>query len=276
MFIHILVAVAVLACPEKELPGCKHAVNVCGVQKDDFNGRQSFAIASLNNRTYVRIGQGAVAPLHEKKLEDHGFKTIGIIDSDQAKKEGVLARRLQWFESYEAALREKPSFWDICVPPEAHFSVMKKIIELDPLANMIVEKPVCLSSQIPELLQLMENFKGKIVVNENYLSSQVTQAVIRVAFNELLLVPSRIVVEMDKNRIDDTRNGRYIDPEGALKYEGPHMVANLQAVLDQFKVQLPSNPYYISYEDLVFSDQALKNQGSADIQFRSGDLCRES
>src|SRR3569832_42365 len=150
----------------------------------------------LAHITCVRIGEGTVAPLHEQKLKSHGVETVGIIDIDEKKQSTSFKR----FESYEQAAQLEPTFWDVCTPPDQHLNVMKKIIAIDPKARMIVEKPICMSNQIDELNEILKTFEGKIVVNENYLSSDITEKVRLIAFDELQLQPTRIVIEMDKNR----------------------------------------------------------------------------
>ncbi len=222
-------------------------------------------------QTCIRVGEGTIAPVHQKKLEQHGIDTLGVIDTDSTKREATLKKGLQWFESIDQAFAQRPDFWDVCVPPEEHLPVMKKIMQVDPYARILVEKPICMSYQISELLELLKSFQGKIVVNENYLSSEITETVLKMAFETLQLQPRKIVIEMDKNRIIDIKRGRYVDPEGAFKYEGTHILTILQSVLDKLNVSLPM-PNYVQYEPLVFSDRSLENQGSADIQFKIGNL----
>jgi hypothetical protein len=229
-------------------------------------------ISLVASETCVRVGDGTVAPLHRQKLEQEGVAVLGVIDTDFSKKEGVLKKGLQWFDSYEGAFVQKPGFWDICTPPETHLDVIKKIIAIDPQARMIVEQPVCMSGQIPELLEVLKDFQGKIVVNENYLSSEVTEKVLETAFKKLGITPRKIVIEMDKNRIADIKKGRYVDAEGAFKYEGTHMLTILQSVLGQLQLQLPPNPTIKVYEPMVVSDRMLPHQGSAHIVFKIGEI----
>lgn len=224
------------------------------------------------DQTCIRVGGGTISPVHQQKLQQHAVETLGIIDNDPSKKDVVLRQGLQWFESYEQALEQKPDFWDVCVPPEVHLVVMKKIIETDPKALITVEKPICMSYQISELCQLLKTFQGKIVVNENYLSSEITGTVLKIAFELLHLTPHRIVVEMDKNRIADIKRGRYVDPEGAFKYEGTHILTILLSVLDKLSIELPNRPNTIDYEPLIVSGRTLENQGSADILFKIDQL----
>src|SRR5579863_10113123 len=106
--------------------------------------------AHLIATTCVRIGEGTVAPLHQQKLSKLGVQTLGVIDCDPSKKETVISRRFKWFQSYEEAALDNPFFWDICTPPDQHLDTIKKIIDVDPKARIIVEKPICMSYQISE------------------------------------------------------------------------------------------------------------------------------
>ena len=201
-----------------------------------------------------------MAPLHQQKHLQHGIVTIGVIDIDPLKKEVALKRGLLWLESYDEAFALKPDLWDICVPPEEHLPVMKQIAAVDPNARIIVEKPICMSYQVQELYEMLAGFQGKVVVNENYMSSGITETVLRMAFETLHLTPRRIVIEMDKNRIVDIKRGRYVDPEGAFKYEGTHILTIVQAILERLKISLPMRPDFICYKPLVFLDQSLKTR----------------
>lgn len=218
----------------------------------------------LSAATCIRIGVGNVAPLHEQKLKLVNVETAGVIEIDEKKKAGVLAKGIKWCNSYEEAAELKPLFWDNCTPPDQHLPVIKQIIQVDPTARIIVEKPICMSDQIDELQDLLKNFQGKIVVNENYLSSDITETVRDIAFRELQLKTTRVVIEMDKNRTSDFKNGRYVDPEGAFKYEGTHIIT----ILESLGLHIPPKPTSVVYEDL---SPDFPFQGSADILFHLDD-----
>src|SRR5579862_2766983 len=118
----------------------------------------------LSAETCIRVGEGTVAQIHQEKLRQYGITTLGVIDIDPLKKEIVAGKGLQWLETYDQACALKPSFWDVCVPTEDHLLVMKKIMRIDPEACILVEKPICMSYQVPELRKLLTAFQGKIVV----------------------------------------------------------------------------------------------------------------
>nr|VFK61590.1 MAG: hypothetical protein BECKTUN1418F_GA0071002_12624 [Candidatus Kentron sp. TUN]VFK70406.1 MAG: hypothetical protein BECKTUN1418E_GA0071001_12622 [Candidatus Kentron sp. TUN] len=93
----------------------------------------------------------------------------------------------------------------------------------------------------------MESFNGKIVVNENYSASEVTN-VVRKQIRQMGLTPSQVVSEMTKNRTKDIIGGRFLDREHyAFGYEGPHMIANVLGLGDGF---LPHAFSCQSYDDM--------------------------
>lgn len=238
---------------------------------NDLNTEQSFMtfnnvgfnthheIMSLN---CVRIGYGAVAPIHEQKLTSLGVKTVGVIETHAEKKMKIIADGFFSCDTYEEAAKLKPHFWDVCIPTDQRLFVIKEILRVDPYAYILLEKPICSIDQIDEF-KALEKSNAKFVVNENYLSSQITEKVKKKVFDELKLKPTSIIVEFDKNRIQDFKNGRYQDPRGALNYEGTHMITCLQGLGSQF---LPTGNIAKKYEDL-FIHTLLPHQGLADISY---------
>lgn len=125
----------------------------------------------------VRVGDGSVAFWHEKKIRALGIEMKGIIDPDPVKQKNAATRGIKVFSSLAEAAGSHPFFWDICCPTKYHLEVIRDIIEIDNRANIIVEKPVCYYCEIEKLSELLKNFKGKLVVNENYITSLVTQKI---------------------------------------------------------------------------------------------------
>jgi hypothetical protein len=220
---------------------------------------QHFPSLELN---CVRIGYGCVAPIHEQKLAPLGVKTVGVIDNSPAKKTKIVADGFFSCETYEEAAKLKPHFWDVCTPTDQRLAVIKNILRVDPKACILLEKPVCPIEQIAEF-EALEKSGATFVVNENYLSSQIAEEVKKKAFEELKLKPKRIIIEFDKNRTQDFKKGRYIDPRGALNYEGTHMITCLQSLGSEF---LPKGNISKKYEDIFIPEQ-LKHQGCADIAY---------
>lgn len=220
---------------------------------------QHFPSLELN---CVRIGYGCVAPIHEQKMAPLGVKTVGVIDNNPAKKTKIVADGFFSCETYEEAAKLKPHFWDVCTPTDQRLAVIKEILRVDPKACILLEKPVCPIEQIAEF-EALDKSGATFVVNENYLSSQIAEEVKKKAFDDLKLKPKRIIIEFDKNRTQDFKKGRYIDPRGALNYEGTHMITCLQSLGSAF---MPNGNISKKYEDIFIPEQ-LKNQGYADIAY---------
>ena len=212
----------------------------------------------------IRIGYGDIAKWHDQKLKEEGVTTIGVMDTNEKKRKLVLASGLQAFSSLKKAFRLKPDFWDICVATDFHIDVLTTIISLDPHANIIVEKPICYFSQTNTLKNLLENFQGKIVVNENYVSSNVTKKIKERSIS-LNLEPTRIVSEMTKNRISDIRKGRFLDMElFAFGYEGSHMIIN---VLELGEEYFPFEIKDINYSDMYVNMLRLPKQSMMEKRY---------
>ena len=195
----------------------------------------------------VRVGNGQVAFWHENKFRDLGIDTLGIIDPDPVKQKEAAERGIKIFDSFYPASAIRPFFWDICCPTKYHVEVIREIIKIDPHANIIVEKPICNYSNIKSLNQILKQFKGKLVVNENYIASSVTQKIKELIIS-MNMTPHRVVSEMTKNRVNDFINGRFVDDKFyAFGYEGSHMVTNVLALGEKY---LPQNIGKIFYEDL--------------------------
>jgi hypothetical protein len=218
----------------------------------------------------VRVGDGSVAFWHEKKLRALGIETLGIIDPDPVKQKKAANRGINVFTSLVQAAENRPFFWDICCPTKYHLEVIREIIEIDNQANIIVEKPVCYYCEIEKMSELLKGFKGKLVVNENYISSLVTQK-IKELIRYLGVTPHRVVSEMTKDRSNDFINGRFLDNEFyAFGYEGSHIVTNVLALGEKY---LPREIGKIFYEDLYIDingkKQHLPKQAMVEKHYRA-------
>jgi len=173
----------------------------------------------------VRIGFGKIAHIHETSFTKLGIKTIGIVENDPSRFEAIRAAGFEPYASIEAAQHLKPDFYDVCVPTHGHAAELEKIAALDPLANILIEKPICDISDIDRVRSIIRHHQGKICVNENYSASRVTTFV-KEALASRQITPKRIIVEMTKHRGHDYLSGRFVDINlGAVGYEGSHLFA---------------------------------------------------
>ncbi|MDF5723547.1 MAG: oxidoreductase [Rhizonema sp. PD37] len=217
----------------------------------------------------IRVGYGTVAPIHERKMRECNVETVAIVEVDEQKRLQAQLEGFTVFSSCQEAAKLNPTFWDICVSTNQHLNVIQSIVDLASQANIFIEKPICLFSEIPALRRTLLNFEGKITVNENYASSTIKNLMQTIAFNELQIHPEKIIVEFTKNRELDFARGRFIDQElGALGYEGSHMLTLVSEMLEDY---VPGRILENKFSDLIFksSEQLLENQGSAYVRYKS-------
>ena len=209
--------------------------------------------------TCIRIGYGVVAPLHERKLQELCIETIGVLDHRLERQIAARKTGLTVCKNIPDAYSLKPDLWDICVSTHQHLAVLEEIIQINPTARIIVEKPICQAEQIPHLETILQNFYGKLVVNENYRASAITNRVKDLIVLRGITIQS-IAIEMSKNRVQDMKVGGYID-SNVFFYEGPHMLTILENMVGKWD----------AFEDLVtkYSNfEQLPHQGTADISFK--------
>jgi Oxidoreductase family, NAD-binding Rossmann fold len=219
--------------------------------------------------TCVRVGNSAIAQIHQRKLDALGVRTLAVVETNQERRAAAEQARLRVVTSCMEVAHLQPTFWDICVPTQYHVDILEAIAACDPHANILIEKPICRYSDIPRLERVLRRFSGRIVVNENYCSSAVTEYV-RQAIERLDIHIEHIAVEMTKHRGADVASGRFVDEEfGALGYEGPHLLAIVQHLGQQY---LPGDVVDLVVEDAIIPTEAggstlLAGQGGIDLTY---------
>lgn len=239
--------------------------------------------------TCVRIGFGKIARIHEDHLRIHGVKTIGVVERNQILLKEIEQSGLRAFDSLHEAVLCKPDFYDVCVPASARLDVLRVLCQLDPHANILIEKPVCDFDHIDEIRNILFKHSGRVAVNENYASSNVTKRV-QNEVSERKLTPTRLIVESTKHRGKDFLAGRYLDNRlGAIGYEGSHLLAIisefgggyeanrlLDSDLDNMHLSVTA-PIAPADNQLTSDNQLLKtslsNQGGAYMQYRANNGC---
>ncbi|NEO65467.1 MAG: hypothetical protein F6J98_35800, partial [Moorea sp. SIO4G2] len=121
------------------------------------------------------------------------------------------------------------------------------------------------------LIDLLDIFYGKLVVNENYLSSSVTEKIKQV-ISFLDITPNRVISEMTKNRINDFINGRFLDNHFyAFGYEGSHIVTNVMALGEDYLPKQIGNMFSADLcIDINGKKQYLPKQGMVEKHYRQG------
>ena len=223
----------------------------------------------------IRIGHGHIGAIHQDEFSRLGVRTLGVVETDPQVREALQQAGLQTFARVEQALEHDPDFFDICVPTLHHAEVIEQVVLARPYANILVEKPLCDLADLERIEHLTRTFRGRVVVNEQYVSSGVVKALLAKAA-ELRMVVDRVVIESTKHRGADFIGGRFWDKTlGALGYEGSHLLAMAEELghpidfsrvldLDMDGIELPT----VSQET-----QTATQQGGACIQYVSHADC---
>jgi hypothetical protein len=147
------------------------------------------------------------------------------------------------------ALAARIDLWSICCPTAEHLPVLTSILDRNPQARVLLEKPACQGHEIGVLRALLASNRGaRIAVTDQYQHSRAVPAL-----RELLreYEPDReleqLTITFSKNRGPDIDRGRFIDRTyGVLGYEWLHMLTVLRQLLppDTLDTYLRSDPRY--------------------------------
>ncbi len=216
------------------------------------------------------IGYGNAARIHKNTFPE--AEMIGVFDNDPQKIKEFQTSQMYFYRSLEEMLMcgPEPDYFDVTTPTDSHFSVVKEILSQYPAARILVEKPVCMPSETEKLRMLEKKFeKAKLVVNENYMSSQVTQK-IRKYVEEFEMKRPSISIEFSKNRIPDVEKGRFLDKElGAFGYEGTHMETCVVGSGGDRRIKEITNSVFRPM--MLSNGNVVEDQGEALLDYRAKD-----
>lgn len=143
--------------------------------------------------------------------------------------------------------------WVVAVPTSAHLPVLREILDRQPNAHILLEKPACDHDEIADLDRIIRQHPdARVVVNDVYAYSESVRRFASLAkeFGELDQI-RKITVEFTKNRQLDVSNGRFVDTGyGEAGYEFFHMLSILRSVLpaDQYRKYLRVDPITVTPE----------------------------
>ncbi|MER7735608.1 Gfo/Idh/MocA family oxidoreductase [Streptomyces erythrochromogenes] len=223
--------------------------------------------------TCVIVGHGVMGRMQRAKLAELGVRTVAVVDPGQAGT--VLDSRVPVVGSLdEVPAPASVGLWSVCTPTAAHAAAFRRIALLAPRADVIVEKPVCLPQDVPEMCRALDAHRGRVSVDELYLSSAVPEAVAEAVLAVPGATVTRVVVEMTKHRGLDTARGRFEDRAlGALGYEGPHLLGVLDALGRLLGVSLaPASPAVCGFDGAWGADGSPPQDG-AEVSYRAAAGC---
>ncbi|KUN91444.1 ABC transporter ATP-binding protein [Streptomyces caeruleatus] len=189
------------------------------------------------------VGHGAAGRLHLRLLGNLGFALSVVDPSAVAPPPGVPA-----FDRIHAAVRHRAvDIWSVCSPTATHVDTVAAILETDPKARLLVEKPLCRTWEIPRITALLASHPEARLVTMDQYRHTTSMALLRSMLRELAPQhPLRAVrVGFGKDRRDDIAAGRFVDRDhGVFGYEWLHMLALLREALPQesFDAYLAASP----------------------------------
>lgn len=216
------------------------------------------------------IGYGNAARIHKDTFPE--AEIVGVVDINPIKEEIAKKLGVPFYRTLEESLEKgkEPDYFDVTTPTDSHFDVVKEILSEYPAARILVEKPVCMPSEIEELRKLEKKYKeARMSVNENYMSSQVTKNVRRCA-EEIGMKKPDVSIEFSKNRVPEVEKGRFLDKElFAFGYEGTHMLTCVNALNGDKRIEsilrAELRPMRLS------NGYSLENQGESLLNYISND-----
>jgi len=115
-----------------------------------------------------------------------------------------------------------PDVWIVATPTAAHVAALAAILERDPGAAVLVEKPACPPGQLSTLRELLARHpRAAVEVASQYQDSSAVHTLARAAGPD-----ADLVISFVKDRRPDEARGRFRDPvAGVLGYEWPHLHA---------------------------------------------------
>lgn len=189
----------------------------------------------MNKTLIALIGLGKIGQLYRTYLSEMGYEILTLDHSEK------IDRDFESVEQIPGAFIERIAAWIVAVPTSDHLDVVRAILRREPLAKILIEKPICLPRQLNEMRALVDTHPlAQIAVNDVYAFSPVVRRLAELISGYGAEVES-VKIELSKNRDRDEKLGRFTDPEfGDWGYEGFHLFSIRDSLIDGLN-QLPSD-----------------------------------
>lgn len=179
----------------------------------------------------VIFGIGHIGSLHKKILIELGYRVLSV---------DPCAKGADFKSSDEIPtdVCNDAILWIIAVPTMHHLSLFAAIAGRVPMANILIEKPLCSQGQLTVFRELINEHRGKVIINAPYRSS----AAVRLLADRIAGIPIEAIrIDFSKNRYSDQQKGRFVDNSlGLFGYEWAHMLYILEMLLPTAFLQ----PYF--------------------------------
>lgn len=181
------------------------------------------------------VGYGKIGRLHTEILAGLGAEPV-VIDPKHQDLPAEYTSFPHEVEQLPDQARSNIGMWSVCTPTADHLPVLRTLLEHDPQARILVEKPACLGNEIDAFQELLHDHpRARIVVTDQYRHARALE-VLRALMDQYEpdAVPGHVAVTFVKDRTDDIALGRFVDRSyGVLGYEWLHMLSVLHGVLDE-------------------------------------------
>jgi hypothetical protein len=145
-------------------------------------------------------------------------------------------------------------FWIVSNPTFFHHQTVEAIESIQANAKILVEKPICMPSEINSSRSLMKTTLCTIRISDVYGQSGLLDMLCELIQNKKI---ASIRIDFSKNRLEDERSGRTIDSEyGIVGYEWFHMLSILQQIItpQSFDDYLNSKESYFNPNGYIDDD----------------------
>ncbi|MFF7889654.1 Gfo/Idh/MocA family oxidoreductase [Streptomyces sp. NPDC007896] len=180
------------------------------------------------------VGYGVAGRLHHRLLEAAGLRVCTVDPALTGVPAGAYTRRPVEHWAGVADVSAPVDLWSLCTPTQTHVDALAAVLERDPRARVILEKPACRAQDIPRLLDLLERHpQARVVVMNQYRHAHALRLLDDLRRRHLPSHPVTAVhVAFSKDRRADMEAGRFVDRDhGVFGYEWPHMLAVLSRLL---------------------------------------------
>ncbi|MHB9863538.1 Gfo/Idh/MocA family oxidoreductase [Streptomyces sp. YIM S03343] len=180
------------------------------------------------------VGYGVAGQLHHRLLEATGLRVCTVDPALTGVPAGACSHRPVEHRARVEDVSAPVDLWSLCTPTQTHVDALAAVLERDPRARIILEKPACRAQDVPRLLNLLERYpEARVVVMNQYRHAHALRLLDDLRRHHMPSHPVTAVrVAFSKDRRADMEAGRFVDRDhGVFGYEWPHMLAVVSRLL---------------------------------------------
>lgn len=165
--------------------------------------------------------------IYLRRLQANGWNNVRTIDP----KPEAYADFQSLSEFTETGVH--PAAWVVATPNHTHVDLVRSILQVDPTARILVEKPVGSVEEVKSLAEDLHAYYplARVVVSDLYGGGSLADK-LREACAALPGDAQTVEIEMTKNRIADEASGRFVCKIfGDYGYEWFHVIRLLEVLL---------------------------------------------